>query len=361
MSKFFFKIGQRFERFIFEHRLGRGRYTTRLIFGLMSFFDRFEDYSNKEKVGNYDHYVPQFLLRYFGVESNGGRKGTVYEFQFATTSIDEKSIRDVGGAVDHDTFKDKTGKLSDYISRRLYAERVERRGSSVIRRLSNTTGDPELTFYEESVLAAFMAMQLTRVPTFHSAIEKFLCFLFEKGLLQVSDLANLELIKAKIISNQEKVSVGDMLNFRSLLRIDGAKNHVGLISRLIGSEIAEKIYRGNLHVLDIPANSGERYVISDNPVVLLDFERQEILRFPAWWEINKNDLWIFMPISPTRCLYYTKALRKDGRVENQDKDTPTLINFGQYLCATNSVFSDSKSVIELHLKRYARELSRLKN
>lgn len=360
MKRSLFKIGQRFESFVFKHRLGRGQYTAQLIFAVMSFFDRFEEYSNKGNIGNYDHYVPQFLLRFFGVEVQGTRKGTVHEYLFSTGSIEEKPIRNVGGAVDHDTFKDKTGQLSDYISRRLYAERVERRGAVVIKRLNNIESDPDLTFYEESVLVAFIAMQLTRVPAFHASIEKFLCYLFEKGLLQIPDLGQIEHIKAKIVDNQEKVSVEDMVNYRSPLRIDGVKNHIGLMSRLIGSEIAEKIFRGNLHIIDIPENSAERYVISDNPVVLLDFERQEILRFPAWWEVNKRNLWIFMPISPSRCLYYTKALRKQGRIESQDSGTPTLINFGQYLNAKDSVFSDGRAILGTHLKRYAAELSHLR-
>ena len=120
--------------------------------------------------------------------------------------------------------------------------------------------------------------------------------------------------------------------------------------------MAESIYRGNLHILDIPQSSKDQFVISDKPIVLLDFDRSEILKYPAWWTINKESIWIFFPISPTRCIFYCKSKRKDSVVEKENNDLPQLVNFGQYLNASDSVFSKDESLLKAYLKLYAKEL-----
>lgn len=124
--------------------------------------------------------------------------------------------------------------------------------------------------------------------------------------------------------------------------------------------MAESIYRGNLHILDIPQGSKDQFVISDNPIVLLDFDRSEILRYPAWWTINKESIWVFFPISPIRCIFYCKSKRIGSVVEKENSELPQLVNFGQYLNASESVFSHDKNLLKAHLTLYAKELINLR-
>ena len=156
------------------------------------------------------------------------------------------------------------------------------------------------------------------------------------------------------------VTIDDLLKHKSNLKIAGANNHIGSLANQIATEISEKIFRGNLHIIDVPATMDDRFVIGDNPVVLLDFQRSEMLQYPAWWDINKNDLWIMMPISPTRAIFFCKSKRKGGIIENENTSLVQMVNFGQYLNATKSVFSNDQKYLNAHLRMFARELVNLK-
>lgn len=357
MKRYIRKIGRKFQNFVLNHRLGKHQWSARIIIFIMAQFERFEEYKNTGEVNNLDHYVPQFILRRFRIEETGTKKGKLFEFNFKGP-LKESNIGESAAKIGHDAFKDKTGKLSDYVSKRLFADLIENRGSWVIKWLDKEKREPDLTYLEESVFAVFLAHQITRGPAFYSAIEKFILYLQANQLLEISDLGNSDFLEFKIVKNQNGVSVDDILSFNPSTSIDGLENHIRILSVLIATEIAEKIYRGNLHILDIPKDSSERFVISDNPVVLLDLERKEILRYPAWWDINKKDLLIFMPISPLRCIFYSKSRRKDSRVERDNIDLVEMVNFGQYLNAHESVFSHDSKIIENHIKMYEAELSR---
>jgi hypothetical protein len=360
MKYYLAKIGRKILTFVFKHRLGRHNWSAKFLFWLIGQFDRFEVYENTNDTGNKDHYVPKLLLRNFRIAESGTDKGKVWEFSFKRNSVEKADINSVAAQIDFYTYKDKGGAKSDYIEKKLFSQTLERFGSMVINRLKETTGEPDLTYLEESTLAVFIAHQITRVPSFYTAIEKFIVFLYLNGQLKISDLGEMDFLRSKIARNEIGVSLDDLMAFDSKIHIDGAKNHIGILSTLIATEMAERIYRGNLHVLDIPQGSNDQFVISDNPIVLLDFDRSEILRYPAWWTINKESIWVFFPISPTRCIFYCKSKRKDSVVEKENNDLPQLINFGQYLNASDSVFSQDENVPKVHLKLYAKELLNLR-
>lgn len=360
MKKYLAKIGRRILTFVFKHRLGRHRWSAKFLFWFISQFDRFETYVNTEDVGNNDHYVPKFLLRNFRIAESGTDKGKVWEFSFKENAIKRNDINSVASQIDFNTFKDKDGKKSDYVEKRVFSQTLERFGSMVIDRLNKNNTEPDLTFLEESTLTVFIGHQITRVPFFYSAIERMIVYMTQNNLLKISDLGDLNIIQSKIVLNNQNVSIDDLLKFNKNLKLSGANNHIGLIAGQVATEISEKIYRGNLHVINVPIGSNERFVISDNPIVLLDFERHEILRYPAWWEINKKEMWIFFPISPTRCILYTKSKRKGSVVENENTDLISLVNFGQYLNCTESVFSNQENILKDHVKIYANELLNLK-
>ena len=209
-------------------------------------------------------------------------------------------------------------------------------------------------------MAVFIGQQITRVPFFYSAVERMIVYMIHNNLLKISDLGDLNTIQSKIVLNNQEIVQDELIKFNKKIKLLGVNNHIGLISGQIATQISESIYRGNLHIINVPKGSNERFVISDNPVVLLDFERHEIIRYPAWWEINKREMWIFFPISPTRCVLYTKSKRKGSVIENENTDLIRLVNFGQYLNCTNSVFSNQNYVLEYQINIYAKELLNLK-
>jgi len=362
MKKFVSKIGRKFLNTVFKFRWGKKIWSAKILFFLITQFDGFEEYSNTGKVNDLDHYVPKFLLKRFRVSENGPKKGKIIEYNFLTNKIkDDADINTSCAEKGWDSFKEKSGAYSDYASKRLFAETLENFGSKVIKRINLGTEKIDLTFLEESIIATYIAFQITRVPAFYSAIERFILYLKKQKNIEISDLGNPRFLQLQIIKNVSNITIDELLQSKNLGYIEGARNHIKRLSNLIADEISEKIYRGKLYILDIPMTSSDKFVISDNPVIFLDFQRNEILRYPAWWRIeNNNNLWIFMPISPNRCIFYTKVKIKNEIIRKGDPALVQLINFGQYLNAKKSVFSNDRKIIENHLKIYTSELNQLK-
>jgi len=324
---------------------------------MMSFFDKFEIYSNTGKVGNFDHYVPKLLLRNFKISKSGSDCNSVYCWIKRSNYITKKSIDKICGEVDYDTSNAK-GVPSDYISRRLFAELLEQKASHVLK-IINTNDGLDLTFLEESTLAVFMAHQITRVPAFRQLLLDFFSLGYSKGLIDYEDFGDKETLRQKVAKNEVKITYDQIAEGNFSKRIDGGKPQLIMMSLIIASDMAKKIYKGNLHILEIPQGSKEEFVISDNPVIILDFERKEILRFCPWWDIEKKNIWIFMPISPRKAVFYCKSKKKDGPIEKENEDLVRLFNFGQYFCSYGGVFSKNKNIIRSHLNKYMPELNRL--
>ena len=360
MKKLIAKAGRKILNFAFRNRLGRSRTSARLIFLILSVTGRFETYTNTEKTGDDHHYVPQLLLRRFRVAEQGADKGQVWRFSYDNQNVEKVGITQVACKADFYTFQDIHGKASDFTEKKIFSEMLEHYGSFIIKRLNKTVGEPDLTYLEESTLAVFIAHQLTRVPAFYSAIEKFILYSLEHKKFDISSLGDFESMQKNIVDNGVGVTIDDLLQYEPNVGISGIDNHIGSLSRQIASAIAEGIYRGNLHIIDVPKNMKDQFVISDNPVILLDFHRMELLQYPAWWELNKEDMWILMPISPNRYIFYTKSKRRGGVVENENEDLVTFMNFGQYLTATDEILSTDKETLYRHLKTYAKELDRMR-
>jgi len=244
---------------------------------------------------------------------------------------------------------------SDFVRKKLFAEVLESKASDIIRHI-NTSASLDLTFLEESTFAVFMGHQITRVPLFHDYLLRFFSIGYSNKLIDHSDFGNKEVLVRKVAHNDIGITYEQLQNGATNTRVEGGKPQRLLLSLIIASDIGEKIYRGNLHILEIPENSPDEFVVSDNPVVFLDFERQTILRFVPWWEIGEKDFWIFMPISPKKVIFYCKGKKKDGPIEKNNDSLVQLVNFGQYLSCSDNVFSQQKSALERHLKLYEKEL-----
>lgn len=355
---FFYKAGNKFRNFVFRKRLGRKPWSAKLIFSIMSFFGYFESivYLNTGETGIFDHYVPRLLLKKWRVAETGTDKGSIFCWSKSKNTIEKVAINSIAGETDWDIGKTK-GLPSDFVRKKLFAEVLESKASNIIKHI-NTSSSLDLTFLEESTLAIFIGHQITRVSLFHDYLLHFFSIGYSNKLIDHSDFGNKEILVQKVAHNDIGITYEQLQNSTANTRIEGGKPQRLLLSLIIASDIGEKIYRGNLHILEIPVNSTDEFVVSDNPVVFLDFERQTILHFVPWWEIGKKDFWIFMPISPKKAIFYCKSKKKDGPIEKNNNDLVQLMNFGQYLCCTDGVFSHKKDILENHLKLYANELLR---
>lgn len=359
---FFLWIGYRtaakFRNFVFRKRLGRKRWSAKLIFSIMSFFSFFESrvYLNTNETGVFDHYVPKLLLSRWRIAEIGTDKGKLFQYSKSKNSINKVDINNVAGETDWDISKSK-GLPSDFVRKKLFSELLESKASNIIK-LLNTSSSLDLTFLEESTLAIFMGHQITRVPLFHDYLLHFFSIGYSRKLINYSDFGNKQILMRKVAYNEIGITYEQLQDNNAGIRIGDGKPQRLLLSLIIASDIGEKIYRGNLHILEVPANSTDEFVVSDNPVVFLDFERMTILRFVPWWEIGNKDFWIFMPISPKKAIFYTKSKKKDNPIEKNNNDLVQLVNFGQYLSCSEAVFSKQGSVLERHLKLYAKELER---
>ncbi|MDD2753008.1 MAG: DUF4238 domain-containing protein [Candidatus Portnoybacteria bacterium] len=354
----FYRAGVRFRNFVFRKRLGRRKWSAKIIFSIMSFFGFFEEkvYLNTGETGIFDHYVPKLLLKRWRIAETGTDKGGIFCWSKSKNLIEKVAINGIAGETDWDISKAK-GVPSDFVRKKLFSELLESKASDIIK-LINASSSLDLTFLEESTFAIFIGHQITRVPLFHDYLLRFFSIGYSNGMIDYDDFGNKEVLVKKVARNEIGITYEQLLNDRALIRIENGKPQRLLLSLIVASDIGEKIYRGNLHILEISSGSNDEFVISDNPVVFLDFERKTILHFVPWWEIGEKDFWIFMPISPKKAIFYCKSKKKDGPVEKNNNNLVQLANFGQYFCCFDEVFSNSRATMEAHLKLYASELQK---
>ena len=355
------ELNKRFISYCVRNRLGRTNFGVRVIYFITNILGRFETYKNTQEFNKRGHYVPKLLLRRFRLAEKGSLKGKINQYSFLTNKITEENINEVAQIEDFYIFRQKGGGGSDYVEKVIYADFIETFGSQVIKHINLSDDDPDLTIFEQNVLATFVSHQITRTPAFYLQIRNYILFLYEKDLIKIDDLGSHESMRKIIAENLHKVTYEDMVSFVPKHSVRGDMNHVGHISRIISEYIMEDIFRHNFHFLYIPEDSGEEFVISDNPVVFLDFDRYEMKRYFDWWTKKSDSVWIFLPLSPKKCLYLTTQKRKDGPVEKEEvSELVSLVNFGQYLTSLCYVYGKNESKMQEQVKLYMGELLKYK-
>lgn len=334
--------------YVFRNRLGKNIWTTKLIIFVMNILDKNQVYINNGDVDNFDHYVPQLLLNRWRISEKGENKNKIFFWSKINKTIEPKSIKKVAGEINWDTGL-ADGKPSDYISKKLYAEVLEQKASYIIKYI-NTNKTPKLTFLEESTLSVFVAHQIIRVPHFRKTLNKYLSLSYSKGLISKKELGNRKELTEKVVKNTINITYDQLETEKTQFILKGARQQESLVSLVIASDIAEKIYRTrSLKFLEIPEEDENEFVISDNPVVCLDTERGTVLSYIPWWEVGIENFIIFMPISPKKALLYTPIKDEDNFPTQSFIE---LLNFGQYANCTEGVFSKKESIIQEHLKYY---------
>ena len=80
----FYRAGSKFRNFVFRKRLGKKRWSAKIIFSIMSFFELFEQraYINSGEAGKFDHYVSRLLLNRWRIAETDIDKGKIFCFYY---------------------------------------------------------------------------------------------------------------------------------------------------------------------------------------------------------------------------------------------------------------------------------------
>ncbi|HVS79759.1 MAG TPA: DUF4238 domain-containing protein [Candidatus Paceibacterota bacterium] len=355
-------LNKKFISYCVKKRLGRNNFTIKVIYSITGLLGRFEVYKNSHEFQKRGHYIPQFLLRRFRLSElrHDPNRKKIYQYNFLFNTLTEEKIEVVAQIEDFYIFKQNGGGSSDYVEKVILADWIENFGSQILKTINTTEDDPNLTLLEKNILATFISHQITRTPAFYFQLRKYILFLYEKKLLKIDNLSDHNFLKEIIVKNKYNFTYDDLVNFVPEYTMTGDLNHLGFIARLIAGEITEGIFRHNFYFLNIPDTSDDEFVISDNPVIFVDFQKFEIKRYFDWWSKSSGKTWIFMPISPKKCLFLTTKQKIDGRIENDQADMVALVNFGQYLNALNYVYGRNKNLMLQNLRKYLPELLRYK-
>lgn len=354
-------LNKSFIAYCIKNRFGKTNLSTKIIYFITNILGRFEEHKNTEDFKKRGHYVPKLLLGRFRLAEDGSNKGMINQYSFLSHSITEEPISNVAQIEDFYIFKQKGGGHSDYVEKEIFANWIENFGSQVLKTVNLADNDPSLTILEQNVLATFISHQITRTPAFYVQLRKYILFLYDKQLLKIDDLGNRDFLEEVIVKNKHNLTYDDLVDYIPEHSVNGDVNHLGHLSRMIAGEMVEDIFRHNFHFLHIPNESEEEFVISDNPVIFIDFERSETKRYVDWWNKRNDRVWIFIPISPKKCLYLTTKRRKEGPVEIDNGDMATMVNFSQYLNALSYVYGKNKDLMEKHMKKFLPELLRYKS
>lgn len=260
-------------------------------------------YVHEHNVANH-HFIPRFLLEKFKIINTG----QIFEYR-RNLKPERRSIKkEAALAPNLYSFRDKRTKMpSDFIEKQIYAHVVEKYGSRIISRIIETD-KIELTHLEESILAIFIAFQYTRTPRFFFQLGLVLTYLAKEKNITPEEMARPYFARNAFINNSYQLQPSEIAEFlkKTRLGIDGVENLLLRLSIQIANDISGKVFSvGQMTLLRV-ARSGF-FFLSDSPVEIFNFGKNRSIG-PFFWELN-DDVLIYLPISPTRCVYYDRRTR----------------------------------------------------
>jgi len=308
------------------------------IYKILNIRYPYKQYYQKQR----QHFIPQFLLKNFKISNDN----LIYEYERGGQGPKKKSIiKKVALEEDYYTTRDKQKKKSNFIEKEIFAELLENFVPGIINNLKQSQ-NIDLTDFEESVLASFVAHQYTRTPAFREQVKNFILYLILIKDYRKEDLGNIEFIKKIVVQNELNINLEELIKFRKVNKataqynINGAENHLILCSLLIGNYIAEDIFRKNLHILE--SKESDYFFLSDNPVLIINIKNNE-MKWPTGWDLKSDSIMIFLPISPKRCIFFCNRIRKGERIERENDDFVKLVNSGLMFYAQKFLYSHTKS------------------
>lgn len=254
-------------------------------------------YIGEHKNANH-HFIPRFLLRKFRITDTGN----IFMYTMGKTPTPVPIEKEAAVVPNLYSFRDKkTKELSDFMEKHIFAYVLEKYGSRIINRILETD-KIELTHLEKSVLASFIAFQYTRTPRFFFQLELVLTYLVKEKNVTPEEMVKPNFAKDVFINNSYQLRPPEIAQFlqKTTLRITGVKNVILGLSNQIADDISVNIFSGELNLLC--AIGSEFFFLSDSPVEIFNFGNGRSVG-PFFWELN-NDLLVYLPISPTRCIYY---------------------------------------------------------
>ena len=248
------------------------------------------------------HFIPQFLLRKFRITNTGNI------FMYTRGKIPTPvSIKKKAAVIPNlYSFRDKkTKELSDFIEKQIFAHVFEKYGSRIINHILEVD-KIELGHLEESILASFIASQYTRTPRFLFQLKLVLTYLMKEKSVTPEEMVKPNFTRNVFINNSYQLRPPEIAQFlkKTKLRIGGVENLILGLSTKLADEISVNIFSSKLNLLR--ATGSEFFFLSDSPVEIFNFNSDRSVG-PFFWELG-DDLLIYLPISPTRCIYYTHRI-----------------------------------------------------
>jgi hypothetical protein len=345
------KINRRFMGLVLKHRI-RHRRLLKYFWIIYSFLAKFAPYKNSYEKEARHHYIPQFILKNFKTNTPNCQN-CIWELDTASGKIEEVSIsKKAANKIDFYTFRDKHGKRSNFTEKRLYGEFLEPIVHKIINIIRDVP-DPDLNDFEESILASFVSDQFSRTPMFREHLRFFVHFLLEKKGLDKEKLKDLDVRESLIVKNEGAVTEKDLEDFirtnRNFLGGTGTEDMLVITASQIGNNISETWFRKKLFILT--AKQGNYFVLSDNPVIIIDSEKEKFNLLINWWSMDKDSLLMFMPISPTKCILYTTQSAFQVFTKKAG-DVVKTVNAAQFFYSKEFVYGPDKDYILSQEKIY---------
>lgn len=310
----------------------RNRLVLRLFGYTYRLFSKNQPYKNTYKKSECNHFIPRLILGNFK-----SSPGLIYEYKREDQSPSEVSIRKKAACIeDFYIFRDVNKQSSDFQEKVMFASTLEWRIAPIFNKIKK---DPSYnpTDVEGSVIASFVAHQMTRTPLFRQKINLLLCYLLSEGYCKIDDLSK-EFMKKQIVYNDMKIDMKKFRKFvlsKSTSSVTGARNQEIILSILIAEYMSEKILRKTFVIEE--AEQGSFFLLSDHPAIFINMDTNRSFPF-EWWQVSDRKILIFMPISPSLAIIHAKG-RKRLPTNKMNKSNVNMFNHISMICSLNSIYS----------------------
>lgn len=277
---------------------------------MKSFKDRVERIANNRPLnasGKNDHYVPQFLLRNFGIKNGVKKPKEIFEYNRGSSLPCRNKIKNVASESGYYDVKSQKDGKADNFPDRIHTETIENDAVPIIRKLETANSGDALNNEEWNTLGAFVSNLYVGTPSFRSQIKHFMIYLLENDLATMEDFGKEDALTDIFHKNRFNIRIDDLRAFRSNKYGDidfFLKTHLVIISSLIGAHLSEQLFYRDVAILE---SLDDDFLINDNPVFA--FDTKEKMGWPFGFDFKDNQD-IYLPISPRRCLCFVRG--KEG-------------------------------------------------
>lgn len=291
--------------------------------------------------GRNDHYVPQFLLKNFGIRDGNKKPVAIFVYTRGGSKPERNAIKRVASEAGYYDVKSRKDGKADNLMDRMNAVAIESPAAPIIRKLETANSGAVLNNNEWNILSVFVANLYVGTPSFRAQLKHFLIYLLENNLATVEDFGKDDILTNIFHKNRFNIGIDNLRAFRPSKHADidfFLKTHLVVISSLISAHLSEQIFRRDLAILE---SSAPDFLINDNPVFA--FDEKEKIGWPFGFDFKDNQD-IYLPISPRRCLCFTKTQAGKSLpilvcpLEGCNKIHTDLINCNLLYRAEKSVF-----------------------